>query len=434
MFSTPSMPELARLLRADMIPSPFSGAGDPPSLSATPALYSPDSERIHSVFSEAVSAMTLGEPIRSTTPEFTRRRDEKEIPFFATTSGPDLAGIAAPMALRHSREGLGDAQRASVESLCDSEDRLYYENPLESELIKAKREQAQRRFLEARQKMADFLGSDRCPEVFKGIKQERLFALFIDGNRLNPSSFSTPVNLTTQMTFDKKEPGYTAAMMEAFIFLFSSDSPLNADFIERLHDIAIHDVDAIVSEEALALDKGYRGHHSNEKESFGLELGTTLSATGFSELLAKLKDERYSFTFNGLKEQALDLFIENPRKTIDLEGAKKSRIVSRAPRVAGILKASINHLIHLYQEEPKTTKEEKLEAIFRFLQAIEQIHPFYDGNIRTFMVLLLQKLLVDQGLEPAWFNDPNCLDCLSIDELKDKYEEASIKYRTLKED
>lgn len=62
----------------------------------------------------------------------------------------------------------------------------------------------------------------------------------------------------------------------------------------------------------------------------------------------------------------------------------------------------------------------KLEAIIDLVQACEQLHPFSDGNCRTFCMLLLNHLLIKNGFPLAILDDPNRFDMHSKDELLDE--------------
>lgn len=59
----------------------------------------------------------------------------------------------------------------------------------------------------------------------------------------------------------------------------------------------------------------------------------------------------------------------------------------------------------------------KLQAIAMCCQDLEQLHPFPDGNARTIGVLVLNKLLLEQGLPPAALEDANRLDAFSVAEV-----------------
>ena len=63
--------------------------------------------------------------------------------------------------------------------------------------------------------------------------------------------------------------------------------------------------------------------------------------------------------------------------------------------------------------------EAKLRAMVSFIQQCEQLHPFLDGNCRTFCMLLLDHLLIKNGFPPAILQNPNRFDARSQNELFD---------------
>jgi hypothetical protein len=48
---------------------------------------------------------------------------------------------------------------------------------------------------------------------------------------------------------------------------------------------------------------------------------------------------------------------------------------------------------------------------------LERAHLFDDGNARTIGLLVVNKLLLENGLRPAMMEDPNRFDGFSTDEL-----------------
>lgn len=60
---------------------------------------------------------------------------------------------------------------------------------------------------------------------------------------------------------------------------------------------------------------------------------------------------------------------------------------------------------------------DKLIVIVKTIQSLEQLHPFIDANCRTFCMLLLNKLLVENGFPLAILPDPNRFDLYSVHEL-----------------
>ena len=80
-----------------------------------------------------------------------------------------------------------------------------------------------------------------------------------------------------------------------------------------------------------------------------------------------------------------------------------------------VVESQINTAFNTYNEKIKACKHdrEKLITILELVQTIEFIHPFGDGNCRT-VYCLLQYLLLENGLQLAILDDPNCFDFLPV--------------------
>lgn len=63
------------------------------------------------------------------------------------------------------------------------------------------------------------------------------------------------------------------------------------------------------------------------------------------------------------------------------------------------------------------TDEAKLKVMIQTVQTLEQLHPFLDGNLRTFGILLLNRMLIENDMTPTILEDPNRFDGFSVDEL-----------------
>lgn len=63
------------------------------------------------------------------------------------------------------------------------------------------------------------------------------------------------------------------------------------------------------------------------------------------------------------------------------------------------------------------TFEKKLFLIVCYIQDCEQLHPFRDANCRTFCMLLLNFLLIQNGFPLSLLKNPNCFDLFSRHEL-----------------
>ncbi len=251
---------------------------------------------------------------------------------------------------------------------------------------------------------------------------DRLCYLFIDANRWEMAQSSGSFS----RCFDEKEPGYMAAMMEAFRYSQQEMKAITADTIEMLHDKAVEGV--LDSKTGRPLDKGYRTQTNST--GFVLKRDENYSQAGFEELMKKHKCPVYECQTTPEEGETQNLFkmlLSNPNQT---SKGRNPEIRTR-PNNSEAVRAGVNRLIQIYRDTPKRNDEEKLIASILLVQNLDQIHPFFDGNIRTFGILLFNKLLMDDGFYPCCFWDPNVLDCLSIGELIVKVREGQRRFLRL---
>ena len=97
------------------------------------------------------------------------------------------------------------------------------------------------------------------------------------------------------------------------------------------------------------------------------------------------------------------------------------KIVVNPPRTGTILPKSIAHLLGLcFRGDSLGSVADRL----LLMQNLDQIHPFYDGNVRVFVILLSLIFAARSGETPPCYSDPNCFDACDIDILTAKHEEA----------
>lgn len=84
-----------------------------------------------------------------------------------------------------------------------------------------------------------------------------------------------------------------------------------------------------------------------------------------------------------------------------------------------------------YDEINKSiTQDEKLTAIVRCCQDLEQAHLLPDGNLRTIAFGVLPKLLLEIGECPPILRDASTLDGYDVETLKAKIREGQETFRT----
>ncbi|WP_369007998.1 Fic family protein [Legionella sainthelensi] len=83
-----------------------------------------------------------------------------------------------------------------------------------------------------------------------------------------------------------------------------------------------------------------------------------------------------------------------------------------------------------YQSEIEKAKDstDKIKIIAKLVQKLEILHPFTDANCRTFCILLLNKLLLENKLTPVILDNPNRFDGFANQELVQEIMEGQEKF------
>jgi hypothetical protein len=215
----------------------------------------------------------------------------------------------------------------------------------------------------------------------------------------------------------ENEPGYMPAMMKGFTEMLATlGQRLTADGYEALHDLC---VDGVKDRHGEDMDSGFR-NSGTEGEGFGLD-SDNWSQDGHDELIEKYshknsKDPRYPDGRNPVGD--LLAVKKHP------DELKNERVFRVRPLYANRCKGLADLVLNLYYQEiddinqiAPNDQTAKMTAIVRCCQDLDQLHLFVDGNIRTIVFLVLNKLLIENGLSPVIMNEPNVFDCKSIAEL-----------------
>lgn len=260
---------------------------------------------------------------------------------------------------------------------------------------------------------------------FQGFPPTSLWRLFIDGNRqlqAGPGGF------------DVKEPGYLKSLFIGFNWLLETlEETPSLEYLQKLHQLATsHTKLSSTGGEGRQLEvfledfpRGIRNTGVRiELEAQGINANFT--EAGLKELYEKLKTGDTYFSFqrrdpifgelneiDGSNVDKIDFkdFLQLIQKefwTIDLRNSSVSLIEPR-----------IHKILARYNQDIEKTKsdDEKLFAIASCVHELELSHSFFDGNCRTFAILFLIKLLLQQKFSPAILENPNRFDAYSVAEL-----------------
>ncbi|GKS83594.1 hypothetical protein AVMA1855_05600 [Acidovorax sp. SUPP1855] len=241
----------------------------------------------------------------------------------------------------------------------------------------------------------------------------------------------------------ENEPGYMGGMLDGLRKMLvhqRQGRELDTEMLVDLHDACtagvfrrgaldqnVHDVDDIPSFKPLAasptrvegqLPSGLR-HCEDVEFHLDADVGN-VSSEGLKELLknerAMPADQR-----NGLWLVDRNDRSERHRLTAAHQWHPGTYLVRLATpaldRSDNAEKASL--ILREYRTDvaKASSEKEKLRAIARCAQRLEQAHLFMDGNARTTGFLVVNKLLLENGLAPTLIADPNHFDGLSANEL-----------------
>lgn len=252
--------------------------------------------------------------------------------------------------------------------------------------------------------------------AFQGLKKENMWKLlFMERRFMDNGKFA----------METEEPGYLQAMMKGYLFMLNTlGQPLTPEFYEQMHDQV---VDGLKTKEYQnGVPKGYRKYEDGG-EAFGLHCPETASEKGLNELYARWKSYCFSDETND-ECKFLQAVMKSP--PIFTEGTTRY-LLQLKPIRPETCKKIIQFYQKTYQIAPKNDENEKLRAIVRICQDKEDTHVFIDGNVRNAGILLINKLLLEQGLSPTALYDVNCLDGLSEDELIERIKEGQAFVRSL---
>lgn len=224
------------------------------------------------------------------------------------------------------------------------------------------------------------------------------------------------------------EPGYTKAMLTTLASVLSAPGsfPPDSTGYERLHDSAIEGVAGLNN-----LSKGYRDLET--AVMFGLVDGKNKSDDGYAAFLEKknlakqISSRKMASGPTDPNHQDCLVGLFCKKQEMEIEGINHSFLVgARSTSVSGkdlVAEVFLNYHTRLGRicsdKLIANPKEEKIKLIAQTCQTLDQLHLFTDGNIRT-IYLLLNKLLMENGLLPTTLEDPNIIDCFSVDEITAK--------------
>ncbi|MFJ1268100.1 hypothetical protein ACD661_05995 [Legionella lytica] len=258
-------------------------------------------------------------------------------------------------------------------------------------------------------------------EVFAAFPNEAYWKLLID--------YEYWLNNDASI-FDKQDsPGYLKRISKAFLYLLETmDEGLTCNFVLRLHDMAYNEQ-----------RKCYLGFKPHVASSLSDE---SVTHDGLIELINKINNgmpKGLSLTYS----KELDNYYE--RYPIDLQQVNAEEILANLMTdvwphlfiernsLISEVEWEVENLITQYNEsiQQANMPKERLKCIATLIRDLHQYHPFGDGNGRTFIFLLLNKLLITNGFSATAVESPQRFSGYSISELIIEIERGQGNFREL---
>lgn len=206
-------------------------------------------------------------------------------------------------------------------------------------------------------------------------------SLFIDGWRLG-MDFNKQRAGETWIDYERTEQGTIPSLLDGFGFIVKTKGKnIDSNYIYQLHRIAT----------------AHRDKNISHERGLGFGLSIDNSSLPFLE----------DFTRRYGSIVALEIYPVTGGET----GIQIRSNIHMLP--IENIKSCIQSFIDKYYQEiskEKVTFSESIIASIELCHDLVILHPFRDGNTRTFITLLLNKLLMDKGLPFCVFENPNSLD------------------------
>ena len=267
-------------------------------------------------------------------------------------------------------------------------------------------------------------------------------------------------------TYAKNEPDFAQAFFKAYIAAFQTprDGRISQELLKKINACAMQHMPKVLS-------GSYRIRGTNFKLSReiyvfpnGTAENTTYSSTeaGLNEFIQYwfLQQNRFNHVLEFKKDDSSSpgLILRSGQNAIQAykpsHGTYKT-IIIKPNELPGIInkwfysdyrciissmegEEYISSMVQLilddYHQEIQRVHidDERIYIIAKYMQRIEQLHPFADGNVRT-CAILINKLLSDFNLPLTILLNPNRLDCCDLAELVRSIKEGQIIFQRLME-
>ncbi len=200
------------------------------------------------------------------------------------------------------------------------------------------------------------------------------------------------------LVFDKEEPGYLAGLSRGMKFsLEHFKDTLTVELLEEIRQHSTRDVKKIN-------DTKFTEKIGGNSIQFKLSFASNTTEDGLKELKNKL--------------------IGDSLRSVDKD-KDGDLVLRRSYAEREVLYPLVKEIIDTYEKSSKSIRD-----IAKLCQDLDQLHPFNDGNVRTFVINLMQKELARNKHTPSILYDPNRFDAHSLDELEKEILSGQNRYRS----
>ncbi|MBL4818064.1 MAG: hypothetical protein JKY15_02360 [Deltaproteobacteria bacterium] len=265
--------------------------------------------------------------------------------------------------------------------------------------------------------------------AFKDFPQTEQWRMFIDRKR--------QLGGANADTFDQDEPGYRAGMEQAFSHIQSTlGRRLYVSELIRLHDLCVAGVRAggrllQRSMEGGAFIYGLASGHVGNRSTVSADNNDRNPPPVTADARAEWESENLVGPMTHVNPASVD-----PNSHyLGIWNSARCCIGSNLAGTRAEQETVLQHHIQKYYDSisSATTENEKLLATVRLCRALEIAHVFPDGNQRTIVFVLLNKLLIENKLSPVILDDPYIFDgYLSATELVEEVKRGAENFASHK--
>lgn len=218
--------------------------------------------------------------------------------------------------------------------------------------------------------------------------------------------------------FDRSK-GYMGSMMAGLNHIVDPvGAPLTPDYLQRLHTVSTTSVTKEMrTDDGIPLGKNMFQLAGVVKQAPNVwGVCSSFTPDGMNELRAIRQDLQAHLPL-GAPEFFSDATAQADSSRADVQAWRAGNPLD--PDLPGTVRALVQYATDRGNLEiaAATTEDGKLGAIIDTCRRLGSIHPFEDANGRLMMFLVLNKLLVDNGLSPTILQDQGFMIGKSRDEL-----------------